>query len=175
MYTTSQFVANRNLRFPEEMLVRIALGLPPEIIAEEYGYTYEEIQNLPHYQVQYARVEAELFQEGAITKVIAGAALHEVVDRVANRVLDPRMPTADLLKAGDFLKKVKDEGSDKQKGAGKPQFTIEINFPDGTTTTIKEVRTIENDVPELEVDDETLPDGILDAYNEDRFGVDIDG
>ena len=173
---STSFVAKRALKFPDEMLVQLALGASPEPTVEEYGYIYDEIKDQPHFLVQFNRIEAELFQEGAITKVIAGAALHQVVENVAQRVLDPRIPTSDLLKAGEFLKKVKDEGSDRLKAASKPQFVIEINFPDGTSATMKEVQTLENDVPLLEVDDEDLPEGVMDAYREDhddKFGVDF--
>ena len=154
------------------MLVQLALGSPQDIVSD-YGYTYEEIKNQPHFIAQYQKVESELFQEGAITKVIAGAGLHKVVEAVAIRILDPRMPTADLLKSGEFLKRVKDEGADKNRGADKPQFSIEINFPDGTRTTIMHAPVEkEVDLLELEADDE-IPTAIIEAYNEDHFGVDI--
>lgn len=171
--STSLTSAIRVLRFPEEMLVQIALGSPPESVVEEFGYVFEEIKNLPHYLVQYQKVEAELFQEGAITKVIAGHALHQVVEKVAIRILDDRMSQADLLKSGEFLKKVKDTGEELFKGVTKPQFTIEINFPDGTKTSIKQVNVIDHEMPILEVDD-YVPEEILDAYNETKFGVEFE-
>jgi hypothetical protein len=154
--------------------VQLVLGSPKDLV-EEYGFTYDEIKDLPHFQIQLQRVETELFQEGAITKVIAGAGLHQVVERIAKRVLDPRIPTTDLLKAGDFLKKVKDDGKDTTQGPARPTFSIEINFADGTTTTIKEVKQAEPiDIPLLEIDDEPLPDALLEAYHESEFGVDIE-
>lgn len=170
---STHFHPQKALQFPEEMLVQMALGVPKDIVAEEYGYVYDEIKDQPHFIVQAERVVSELMQEGAITRVIAGAGLHQVVERVATRILDHRMPTSDLLKAGEFLKKVKDDGIEKS-GPAKPQFSIDINFPDGTTATISHTPPIQ-EVPVLEVDDEALPDDIVNAYNEEHFGVDIDG
>lgn len=163
------------LKFPDEMLVQLALGMPKDLV-EEYGFVYDEIKDLPHFLVQADRVAAELMAEGAITRVIAGAGLHQVVERVAMRVLDARMPTGDLLKAGEFLKKVKDDGVQKN-GPLKPQFSIEISFPDGTTTTITQTKPQEHlveEVPYLDIDTDPLPSGVLEAYAEEHFGVDIE-
>jgi hypothetical protein len=173
MSTSRQFNPPRAIKFPEEMLVQLVLGSPKDLV-EDYGYTYDDIKDLPHFQVQLQRVETELFNEGAITKVIAGAGLHQVVESVARRVLDPRMPTADLIKSGEFLKKVKDDGKDPNQGPAKPQFSIEINFPDGSKTTIKDVRPVEEDVPALEIDEDPLPPALIEAYEESEFGVDIE-
>lgn len=171
--STSLTNTPRALRFPEEMLVQIALGSPPDAVVEEYGYMFDEIKDLPHYVIQYKKVEAELFQEGAITKIIAGHALHEVVEKVAVRILDDRMSQSDLIKSGEFLKKVKDTGEEITKGVLKPQFTIEINFPDGSRTSIKQVNIIDHDIPLLEVD-EDVPEEVIDSYNEDKFGVEFE-
>lgn len=175
VYMSTSFHPQHALKYPDEMLVQLALGMPKDIV-EEYGYTYDTIKDLPHFLVQADRIAQELMAEGAITRVIAGAGLHQIVETVAHRILDPRMPTGDLLKAGEFLKKVKDDGVVKN-GPVKPQFTIEISFPDGSTTTITQNKAQERlveEVPYLEVDDDPLPDGILESYAEDKFGVDID-
>lgn len=172
---STSFHPVRALKFPDEMLVQLALGMPKDIV-EDYGFSYDEIKDLPHFLVQADRISAELLQEGAITRVIAGAGLHQVVEKIAHRILDPRMPTGDLLKAGEFLKKVKDDGVQKT-GPTKPQFSIEISFPDGTTTTITQSPAVEREileVPYLDIDDDPLPSGILEAYAETTFGVDID-
>ena len=175
VYMSTSFHPPHALKFPDEMLVQLALGLPKDIV-EDYGFTYDEIKTLPHFIVQLDRVSAELMAEGAITKVIAGAGLHQVVEIVARRVLDTRILTGDLLKAGEFLKKVKDDGQQKL-GPNKPQFSIEINFPDGTTTKITQTsnqETLVEDVPYLEIDTDPLPTDVLEAYAEAQFGVDIE-
>lgn len=155
------------------MLVQIALGLDPYDLAAQYGLDYGEIKDDPVFRVQYNKVETELLREGAITKVIAGAGLHKIVETLAQRVKDPRMPNGDLIKAGEFLKRVKDDGKDVA-GASGPQFTIEINFPDGGSTVItaKPKEIVVDDAPELEVDD--LPESITHAIRTSNFGVDFD-
>jgi hypothetical protein len=184
---STSFVAQKPVLFPEHMLVRIALGEPPDIVAEEFGYEYHVIKDQQHFQVQYRKVETELFQEGSVTRVVAGAGLHTIVEKVAYRALDDRVSNGDLVKMGEFLKKVKDDGKEKDAAAAKPQFTIEIVIGgDGKPSGNVEIDVTPTDSPVAILDeaddysvlDDEPPESVMDAFrNTDTsltFGVDFE-
>ena len=120
------------LDFPPEMLQELHLSTDPHAICAKHGYDYEQIKDLPHFKTKLHQIEQALLVEGALTPVIAAAGLHAAVEKLAYRVQDDRIPTGDLVKAIDILKKVKDGVKEDKVGATGPSFQISIVLPGHT-------------------------------------------
>ena len=195
-------------QFNLDMLRDIALLNVPHQVAEQYGYDYEHIKNLPNFKAQLAKVEAELFHDGTLTRAIAEIGLNKAVEEMALRVAGGAIGNDDLNKFTNTLHKVTNRDAEKTAGSGKPQFTIEINLgsdvltltgtksSNGGTADMKEVKTIDMDEIEAEIekdiastgkagevpllddlddDMEDIPNGLLDNIRSTNdFGLDID-
>lgn len=134
MSTTLSLPATYETHFDPEMLRDIALLNAPHQIAEQYGYDYEHIKELPNFKAQLARVEAELFHDGTITRTIAEIGLNKAVEEMALRVAAGTISNDDLNKFTNTLHKVTNRDADKNTTSNKPQFSIEINLGSDTLT-----------------------------------------
>lgn len=117
------------LDFPLELMQELALNPDPYAVCTKYGFDYDEIKDLPHFKAKASQVEKSLLAEGALTPVIAAAGLHTAVEKLAYRVADDRIPTGDLVKAIDILKKVKDGSKEAKDAVTGPSFSIQIVLP----------------------------------------------
>lgn len=117
------------LDFPLELMQELALNPDPYAVCTKYGFDYDEIKDLPHFKAKASQVEKSLLAEGALTPVIAAAGLHTAVEKLAYRVADDRIPTGDLVKAIDILKKVKDGSAQQNAQSAAPGVSLVINIP----------------------------------------------
>lgn len=177
---STTFVAPRPLEFPSNMLVRLCLGEDANVVCDEYGYDYNAIKDQPHFIAQIGKVESELFKDGAITRVIAGHGLHTVVDKLSHRALDDRTATSDMVKIGEFLKRVKDDGKDNNTN-NNAKFSIEISFngePTKIELDVTPPKGVPKEVPILSVEEDEpieIPENLMDAYhNTDTASLHID-
>lgn len=173
------------------MLESIALLGAPQQVAEEYGFDYDKIKDLPNFKAQLTRIEAELHSDGTMTKAMAEIGLNKAVETISIRIASDNISNEDLNKFANTLHKISDRDNKKETGSGKPQFTIEINLGSNTLTLSSKARPktaqdiidgevekiIEHDplpeVPELEVDDD-IPGDIFDTVRSSSFGIDIE-
>jgi hypothetical protein len=154
VYMSTTLPALYDTHFDPDMLRDIALLNAPHQIAEQYGYDYERIKDLPNFKAQLARVEAELFNDGTITRTIAEIGLNKAVEEMALRVAAGTISNEDLNKFTNTLHKVTNRDADKNTASNKPQFSIEINLGSDTLTLtgtkkLKDV-TDSNDVIDVE-------------------------
>lgn len=155
-----EFVSNVTIPidFQLEMLERLTLEANPYAVCEDFGLSYDQIKNLPHFQAQQKQVEQALLVDGRLTDVVAGVALHEAVVKLAYRVQDDRMPTGDLVKVTETLKKIKDGKKDQQTNAATQGVSLVINIPAIGDTSAKTI-SITAKAPTASPDDtHTLPE-----------------
>lgn len=115
--------------FPLEMLREIAISPDPERVAQEHGFIYDDIKDLPHYRAKLDKVVNALMMDGELTTVIAGIGLHTAIDKLANRVNDDRISTGDLVKSIEVFKKVKDGLKEPEVGIAGQGVSLVINIP----------------------------------------------
>jgi hypothetical protein len=93
------------------------------------------------------------------------------VEKLAVAAQNPHAASSDLVKIGEFLKKVKDDGKNKDLGPTRPQFSIEISFADGQTAKVEvDVTPPNREIPILDEDDD--PDDTLDLLDEVKDAID---
>lgn len=141
METSNTFVAPQNtpIDFSLDMLKELHLGVDPDAVAAKYGLIYEHIKELPHFKKRMEQVELALRLDGTLTSVIAGVGLHAAVEKLAYRVQDDRIPTGDLVKAIETLKKVKDGSKSTEDQGSNQGVSLVINIPAMGTSEAKVV------------------------------------
>ena len=134
------------------MLRDIALLSTPHLVAEDYGYDYEELQKLPHFKSQLAKVDAELFNEGHITRAMAEVGLSKAVGLMTKRVTEGagKISNDDLNKFTNTLHKVTNRDKEKDPTSAKSGFSIEINLGGNT----KPITINAKPIPTKKLDDE---------------------
>lgn len=137
-------------KFPIPMLEALNLAqIDQDKIAEGYGYDWESIKDLPQYKAQSQQVADALISEGRITPFIAANALFVAVEKIAERVIDPKTTTGDLLKAADTLMKVKNDGKpEKSTSANVSGFNIQIILPGHSANNV--TISSKNDITDVE-------------------------
>jgi len=157
-------------QFDLDMLRDIALLEAPETVAEQYGYDYDRIKDLPNFKAQLARVESELFNDGTLTRAMAEMGLNKAVEIMNIRIAGGAISNDDLNKFTNTLHKVTNRDGKNETLSNRPQFSIEINLG-GTNITLssstqQKIKDVEN-----ELDDED-PDAIEDLEgfdSEERY------
>ena len=115
--------------FELDMLKAIHLGADPDTTCAKYNLIYDQIKDLPHFKTRMEQVEKALLLEGHLTPVVAGIGLHAAVEKLAYRVQDDRIPTGDLVKAIEVLKKVKDGSKASDITSAGNTVSLVINIP----------------------------------------------
>jgi len=166
----NDFIAQKPLDFPLDMLQRMHLEADPVRVGLDFGFDYDTIKELPHFKAKMQAVEQALLVEGALTPVIAGIGLHAAVEKLAFRVQDDRVSTGDLVKAIETFKKVKDGSKSEDTKQIQQGVSLIINIPAIGETPAKTIE-VTSSPNTIEHDADSTPPTI--TFTESDFKIEV--